>query len=99
MLRRCPPRMVTRRVQSSPERVLRESTAKSGRPEVDLGKTGKPAGNPASSVELLRRAAGPVGRLSRVERDSVDLLQPLWRALVVFRLITWVFACFGVWSR
>jgi len=43
--------------------------------------------------------AGPVGRLSRVERDSVDLLQPLWRALVVFRLITWVFACFGVWSR
>ncbi|MGW1345957.1 MacS family sensor histidine kinase [Kribbella sp. NPDC002412] len=34
-----------------------------------------------------------------MERDSVDLLQPLWRALVVFRLITWVFACFGVWTR
>ncbi len=50
-------------------------------------------------MELLRRAAGPVGRLSGVERDSVDLLQPLWRALVVFRVITWVFACFGVWSR
>lgn len=50
-------------------------------------------------MELLRRAGRSVGRLSRVERDSVDLLQPLWRALVVFRLITWVFACFGVWSR
>jgi signal transduction histidine kinase len=35
----------------------------------------------------------------RVERDSVDLLQPLWRALVVFRVITWGFACLGVWSR
>ncbi|MEV0286806.1 MULTISPECIES: MacS family sensor histidine kinase [unclassified Kribbella] len=34
-----------------------------------------------------------------MERDSVDLLQPLWRALVVFRLITWAFACFGVWTR
>ncbi|WP_350274732.1 DUF5931 domain-containing protein [Kribbella sp. HUAS MG21] len=28
-----------------------------------------------------------------------DLLQPLWRALVVFRVITWAFACFGVWTR
>lgn len=34
-----------------------------------------------------------------VERDPVDLLQPLWRALVVFRLITFGFACFGVWTR
>ncbi|MFI7066666.1 MacS family sensor histidine kinase [Kribbella sp. NPDC050124] len=34
-----------------------------------------------------------------MERDSVDLLQPLWRALVVFRVITWAFACFGVWTR
>ncbi|WP_405060398.1 DUF5931 domain-containing protein [Kribbella sp. NBC_01505] len=34
-----------------------------------------------------------------MERDSVDLLQPLWRALVVFRLITFGFACFGVWIR
>jgi signal transduction histidine kinase len=34
-----------------------------------------------------------------VERETVDLLQPLWRALVVFRLITWAFACFGVWTR
>ncbi|MEU4198315.1 DUF5931 domain-containing protein [Kribbella sp. NPDC026611] len=33
-----------------------------------------------------------------MERDT-DLLQPLWRALVVFRGITWAFACFGVWSR
>jgi signal transduction histidine kinase len=35
----------------------------------------------------------------RVEREKADLLQPLWRALVVFRLITWAFACFGVWTR
>jgi signal transduction histidine kinase len=34
-----------------------------------------------------------------VERATVDLLQPLWRALVVFRVITWAFACFGVWTR
>jgi len=34
-----------------------------------------------------------------VERDPVDLLQPLWRSLVVFRLITFGFACFGVWTR
>ncbi len=34
-----------------------------------------------------------------VERDPVDLLQPLWRALVVFRVITFGFACFGVWTR
>jgi signal transduction histidine kinase len=35
-----------------------------------------------------------------VERaQTVDLLQPLWRALVVFRVITWAFACFGVWTR
>jgi len=34
-----------------------------------------------------------------VERDRGDLLQPLWRALVVFRLITFGFACFGVWIR
>ena len=34
-----------------------------------------------------------------MERETVDLLQPLWRALVVFRLITWAFACFGVWTR
>jgi signal transduction histidine kinase len=33
-----------------------------------------------------------------VERQT-DLLQPLWRALVVFRAITWAFACFGVWTR
>ncbi|MFC6162883.1 MacS family sensor histidine kinase [Kribbella jiaozuonensis] len=34
-----------------------------------------------------------------MERETVDLLQPLWRALVVFRIITWGFACFGVWTR
>ena len=34
-----------------------------------------------------------------MERQTVDLLQPLWRALVVFRLLTWAFACFGVWTR
>ncbi|MFI5697736.1 MacS family sensor histidine kinase [Kribbella sp. NPDC051586] len=34
-----------------------------------------------------------------MEREKVDLLQPLWRALVVFRVITWAFACFGVWTR
>ncbi|MFK4089266.1 MacS family sensor histidine kinase [Kribbella sp. NPDC020789] len=34
-----------------------------------------------------------------MERDRGDLLQPLWRALVVFRLITFGFACFGVWIR
>lgn len=35
----------------------------------------------------------------RTAGDSADLLLPLWRALVVFRVITWGFACFGVWSR
>lgn len=35
----------------------------------------------------------------RPRGDSADLLLPLWRALVVFRVLTWVFACFGVWSR
>ncbi|MEU0095367.1 DUF5931 domain-containing protein [Kribbella sp. NPDC006257] len=35
----------------------------------------------------------------RARGDSADLLLPLWRALVVFRVITWLFACFGVWSR
>ena len=34
-----------------------------------------------------------------MERETVDLLQPLWRALVVFRVTTWAFAAFGVWSR
>ncbi|MBP2351345.1 signal transduction histidine kinase [Kribbella aluminosa] len=34
-----------------------------------------------------------------MERPAVDLLQPLWRALVVFRVLTWVFACLGVWAR
>ncbi|WP_344155733.1 MacS family sensor histidine kinase [Kribbella yunnanensis] len=34
-----------------------------------------------------------------MERDPVDLLQPLWRALVVFRVITFGFACLGVWTR
>ncbi|HEY3562610.1 MAG TPA: DUF5931 domain-containing protein, partial [Kribbella sp.] len=34
-----------------------------------------------------------------MERQNVDLLQPLWRALVVFRALTWAFACFGVWTR
>ncbi|WP_410793592.1 MacS family sensor histidine kinase [Kribbella sp. C-35] len=34
-----------------------------------------------------------------MERETVDLLQPLWRALVVFRLLTWAFACLGVWTR
>lgn len=34
-----------------------------------------------------------------MEPKTVDLLQPLWRALVVFRLLTWAFACFGVWTR
>jgi signal transduction histidine kinase len=47
---------------------------------------------------------GFVGTLSGMEdarqpRDSADLLLPLWRALVVFRVITWAFACFGVWTR
>ncbi|ONI77434.1 ATP-binding protein [Kribbella sp. ALI-6-A] len=31
--------------------------------------------------------------------DTADLLLPLWRALVVFRVITFGFACFGVWTR
>lgn len=31
--------------------------------------------------------------------DSADLLLPLWRALVVFRVITYGFAVFGVWTR
>ncbi|MGZ0152675.1 MacS family sensor histidine kinase [Kribbella sp. WER1] len=34
-----------------------------------------------------------------MERQTVDLLQPLWRALVVFRVLTWAFACVGVWTR
>ncbi|MEU4289326.1 DUF5931 domain-containing protein [Kribbella sp. NPDC026596] len=34
-----------------------------------------------------------------MERETVDLLQPLWRALVVFRVITWAFAVLGVWTR
>ncbi|GAA0615033.1 ATP-binding protein [Kribbella sandramycini] len=34
-----------------------------------------------------------------VERESADLVQPLWRALVVFRVITFGFACLGVWTR
>ncbi|HZX06480.1 DUF5931 domain-containing protein, partial [Kribbella sp.] len=33
-----------------------------------------------------------------MERPEVDPLQPLWRALVVFRVLTWVFACLGVWT-
>lgn len=28
-----------------------------------------------------------------------DLVLPLWRALVVFRILTWMFACFGVVTR
>jgi hypothetical protein len=36
---------------------------------------------------------------ARQPRDTADLLLPLWRALVVFRVITWAFACFGVWTR
>ncbi|WP_344214426.1 MacS family sensor histidine kinase [Kribbella sancticallisti] len=40
-----------------------------------------------------------VPEAGRSPGESVDLLLPLWRALVVFRVITWVFACFGVWSR
>ncbi|WP_133985478.1 MacS family sensor histidine kinase [Kribbella voronezhensis] len=35
----------------------------------------------------------------RSRGDAADLLLPLWRALVVFRVITWLFACFGVWTR
>lgn len=46
-----------------------------------------------------RLPAQGVGRLWQVERQTVDLLQPLWRALVVFRLITWVFAGLGIWTR
>ncbi|MFC0628344.1 MacS family sensor histidine kinase [Kribbella deserti] len=30
---------------------------------------------------------------------STDLVRPLWRALVVFRVITWFFACLGVYTR
>ncbi|ADB33727.1 putative signal transduction histidine kinase [Kribbella flavida DSM 17836] len=37
--------------------------------------------------------------LDRRGGDSADLLLPLWRALIVFRVITWGFACFGVWTR
>jgi signal transduction histidine kinase len=36
---------------------------------------------------------------ARQPGESADLLLPLWRALVVFRVITWVFAGFGVWTR
>ncbi|HEY3006372.1 MAG TPA: DUF5931 domain-containing protein [Kribbellaceae bacterium] len=28
-----------------------------------------------------------------------DLVRPLWRALVVFRVLTWAFACAGVYTR
>ena len=31
--------------------------------------------------------------------DTSDLLLPLWRALVIFRVVTWAFACVGVWAR
>ena len=31
--------------------------------------------------------------------EPADLLVPMWRALVIFRVITWVFACVGVWVR
>lgn len=31
--------------------------------------------------------------------NSTDLVRPLWRALVVFRVITWLFACLGVYTR
>ncbi|GAB3835551.1 MacS family sensor histidine kinase [Kribbella italica] len=34
-----------------------------------------------------------------MDSDRADLLLPLWRALVVFRVITFGFACFGVWVR
>ncbi|TCC61801.1 ATP-binding protein [Kribbella pittospori] len=34
-----------------------------------------------------------------MKSDPVDLLQPLWRALVAFRVIAFGFACFGVWTR
>jgi signal transduction histidine kinase len=30
---------------------------------------------------------------------GTDLVLPLWRALVIFRILTWVFACFGVYTR
>lgn len=38
-------------------------------------------------------------RRSSTIDDATDLVVPLWRALVVFRVTTWAFACFGVWSR
>lgn len=47
---------------------------------------------------LTRDRPGPWQTVG-VERQTVDLLQPLWRALVVFRALTWAFACFGVWTR
>jgi signal transduction histidine kinase len=42
---------------------------------------------------------GPRTELARSDGEVVDLMLPLWRALVVFRVITWGFACFGVWTR
>lgn len=49
----------------------------------------------------METRATATGRMpeARQRSDTGDLLLPLWRALVVFRVITWAFACFGVWSR
>ncbi|GAA2808957.1 MacS family sensor histidine kinase [Kribbella solani] len=57
----------------------------------------------ASRVDTARVGLSPVGLwragLARVGRGGDDPLQPLWRALVAFRAITWAFACVGVWTR
>ncbi|TDU82599.1 signal transduction histidine kinase [Kribbella voronezhensis] len=65
----------------------------------DLGKTTQSSGVPVRSVR--DRLIGTLSGMEDVRSrgDAADLLLPLWRALVVFRVITWLFACFGVWTR
>ncbi|TCN37708.1 signal transduction histidine kinase [Kribbella orskensis] len=55
---------------------------------------------------MAARGIGTLGGMNaarhdagRDRGDSADLLLPLWRALVVFRVITYGFAVFGVWTR
>lgn len=47
----------------------------------------------------VRGSRGGLVRRSGGSGDATDLVAPLWRALVVFRVTTWGFACLGVWSR
>ena len=51
-----------------------------------------PAGLCRGTRPRVYRQAGDNAR----EDAAADLVRPLWRALVVFRVLTWVFACAGV---